>query len=141
MIKKLKKKIKEISLTQELLAEVSEDNVFRCCDGKVLRNLKDLSDALSMMTDETYAYHCNGERQDLSNWVRNIIGDVELADDLELATSRSLAAWEVATRIAFLTNHYLLIRNSTGGHNSNRGGRHIMRGIKSHRKLKRQSRV
>jgi hypothetical protein len=64
--------------------------------------MKELSDALSMMTDETYGYHWNIEKKDLSNWVRDIIGDVKLAMGLEGATSRSLAAWEVATRVAYL---------------------------------------
>jgi hypothetical protein len=87
---------------QKLLAEVAQKDVFRCHDGQVLRSMKELNDALSVMTDETYGYHCNTAKKDISNWVRDIIGDVNLARDLELATSRSLAAWEVATRMAYL---------------------------------------
>ena len=55
------------------------------------------------MTDETYGYHWNTEKKDFSNWVRDVIGDVELAKDLEEATSRSLASSQVTTRIASLT--------------------------------------
>ena len=64
--------------------------------------MKELDDALFVMTDETYVYHWNTKKKDLSNWVRDIIGDVKLATDLEGATSRSLAAWEVATRMGYL---------------------------------------
>jgi hypothetical protein len=87
---------------QRLLAEVAEDRVFRCHDGQVLKSLKDLSNAFSVMTNETFGYHWSTAKKDISNWVRDIIGDVNLAKDLERATSRSLAAWEVATRIAYL---------------------------------------
>jgi hypothetical protein len=87
---------------QRLLAEVPQVDVFHCQDGQVLRSLKELEDRLSVMTDETYTYHWSTFRKDISNWVRDIIGDINLARDLERATSRSLAAWEVATRMAYL---------------------------------------
>ena len=102
MGKKLKQKIKEKEDTQKLLAEVTQKDFFHCHDGQVLRSMKELSNALSVMTDETYACHWNTQKKDLSNWVRNIIGDVKLAMELEGSTSRSLAAWEVATRMAYL---------------------------------------
>ena len=98
----MKRKIKEKEDAQKLLAEVTQKDIFHCHDGQVLRSMKDLSSALSMMTDETYACHWNTQKKDLSNWVRNIIGDKKLAMELEGATSRSLAAWEVATRMAYL---------------------------------------
>jgi hypothetical protein len=102
IIKKVKREIKGKEEAQKLLAEVPQEDVFRCHDGQVLRSMKDLSDAFSVMTDETYGYHWDREKKDLSNWVRDIIGDLKLAMDLEGATSRSLAAWEVATRMAYL---------------------------------------
>lgn len=102
MSKILRQAIKRKQEAQKFLADTPLKYAFRCNDGKVLKNLKELSDALSLMTDETYGYHWNTENKDFSNWVRDIIGDMKLARALEGATSRSLAAWEVATRIAYL---------------------------------------
>ena len=87
------------------LADVPQEYSFRCHDGKVLRSLKDLCDAFSVMTDEIYGYHRNTGKNDFSKWVRDIIGDEKLARDLEGATSRSLAAWEVANRMVYLARH------------------------------------
>ncbi len=91
--------------THKFLVDVPAEQSFRSHDGQVLKSMKELFDSFSIMTDETYSYHCNQEKNDFSNWVREIIGDVKLARDLEGATSRSLAAWEVATRMAYLARH------------------------------------
>jgi len=98
----VKREIKGKEEARKLLAEVPQEDVFRCHDGQVLRSMKELSNAFSEMTDETFAWHFNSGKKNLSNWVRNIIGDVKLATELEGSTSRSLAAWEVATRMAYL---------------------------------------
>jgi hypothetical protein len=99
---KVKQAIKEKEDAQKLLAAVPLKDAFHCHDGQVLRNMKELDDALCVMTDETYFCHWNTKKKEFSNWVRNTIGDVKLATDLEKATSPSLAAWEVATRISYL---------------------------------------
>lgn len=100
---KIKQEIKGKKKAQNLLAAVPQKDAFHCHDGQVLRTMKELDDALCVMTDETYICHWNTKKDDLSNWVRNTIGDVKLATDLKKATSPSLAAWEVATRISYLT--------------------------------------
>ena len=102
MSKIVKPEIKGKEEAQKLLATVSQKDFFHCHDGQVLRNMKELDDALCVMTDETYICHWNTKKEDLSIWVRDIIGDVKLATDLGKANSRSLAAWEVATRISYL---------------------------------------
>ena len=98
----MKLEIKEKERAQKLLAEVARTDIFRCYDDQVLRSMQDLSNAFCAMTDETYAYHWRTGKKDIIKWVRDIIGDVELARNLEKANSRSLAAWEVAIRMAYL---------------------------------------
>ena len=87
---------------ERLLARVPEEHVFRCCDGRVLRDMKELEEALTSMTDETFAYHSNEAKRDFSNWVKDIIGDGKLARDLAKSQNRSQAAKSVAERIDFL---------------------------------------
>ena len=88
---------------QKSLSQVPEEYVFRCQDGRVLRNMKELAEALTTMTDETFAYHSNIEKKDFSNWVRDIIGDEKLANDLGKATIRTQAAKQAATRVDVLS--------------------------------------
>ena len=83
-----------LTLKQEaerFLAEVPQEYVFWCHDGRTLRDMKELGKALSTMTDETFAYHVNMEKNDFSNWVRDVIGDEKLARDLLKSTTRAQA--------------------------------------------------
>lgn len=50
---------------QKFLSKVPEEYVFRCQDGRVLRDMKELAEALTTMTDETFAYHSNIEKKAL----------------------------------------------------------------------------
>jgi hypothetical protein len=85
------------------LARVPEQYVFYCCNGSVFRDMAELAAGLAAMTDEAFAYHSNEEKHDFSNWVRDIIEDIELADDLAMARSRLQAADCVADRIIVLS--------------------------------------
>ena len=79
-----------------------EEYVFWCSDGRVLRDMRELGEALATMTDETFAYHSNAEKKDFSNWLKDVIGDEKLAKDIENVLDRNQAANIVASRIAIL---------------------------------------
>jgi len=87
---------------KRLLDDAPEEYVFRCCDGGILRNMKELGAALKTMTDETYAVHANTEKNDFTNWVRDIIKDERLAKDLQKVPNQTQAAKVVASRMALL---------------------------------------
>ncbi len=86
------------------LANVPDEHAFRCCDGSVFRSLQELQGGLSGMSDESYAFHAGKDRNDFSNWVRDVIEDQKLARDLLRAQSRAQAADNVAARIQFLAS-------------------------------------
>jgi len=88
---------------ERLLANVPEEHVFRCYDGCVLRNVKELGESFASMSDETFTHHSNEEKRDFSNWVKDIIGDEKLARDLGKSLNRTQAAKSVAARIDFLS--------------------------------------
>jgi hypothetical protein len=88
---------------ERLLGDVPGEYVFRSHDGQILRNLQDLVYALSVMTDETFAFHVGIQKNDFSNRVRDIIKDEKLAADLAKSPSRSESATRVADRITFLS--------------------------------------
>lgn len=87
---------------KKFLADVPQDKVFWCTDGRIFKNMQDLKDALESMTEETYPCHANPEKNDFARWVRDVIEDEQLAKDLEKATSRARAARYVSSRVSIL---------------------------------------
>jgi hypothetical protein len=84
------------------LGDVTDEKRFWCQDGKVVKNLKELQEALNGMSDETFRYHSREDRNDFSNWTRDVVGDGKLANDLIKAKSHMQASKAVAQRISFL---------------------------------------
>lgn len=89
---------------EKLLAKVPEEHVFYLHDGRILRGVGELGEALKNMSDKTFVYHSNANKQDFSNWVKDIIGDERLARDLGKAPNRNQAAECVADRLSFLNS-------------------------------------
>ncbi len=85
---------------KKLLEKVPAEYVFWCHDGSVYTNLYELIEGLQTMSDETFAYHSNLEKHDFSNWIRDIIGDGELADELMMVASRPEAVSCIMARIS-----------------------------------------
>jgi len=84
------------------LGDVPDEKRFWCQDGRVVKNFKELEKALNDMSDETFHHHAGGGRNDFSSWIRDVVGDDKLANDLSKAKSRIQASKAVAQRISFL---------------------------------------
>ena len=97
--KTVKIQAKKKKPAKKVLAKVPVEYVFWCHDGSVFADLYELASGLRAMSDETFAYHSNMEKHDFSNWVRDIIGDELLADDLARASNQLEAASYILTRI------------------------------------------
>jgi hypothetical protein len=87
---------------RQFLSRVPENNIFMCHDSCTIDDMGDLADKLNAMSDETYSYHANDSKNDFSMWVRDVIGDTELADALQKAGSRNEARTMVANRVIAL---------------------------------------
>ena len=103
MVKKAKPQAKAKKQPEKLLVKVPAEYVFWCHDGSIFADINELARGLAAMSDETFGYHSNLEKQDFSNWVKGVIGDEQLANDLARAISRLQAAEYVVARIALLT--------------------------------------
>jgi hypothetical protein len=86
------------SQAQKYLAQVPAENAFWCNNGTVIKDLKELKDALAGMSDQTFYYHSNAIKKDFSNWIKYVIGDEQLAEDLQNATNRQKATQIVEDR-------------------------------------------
>jgi len=87
---------------QKILSNTSAEKRFFCKDGQVMKNLTELEAALKEMNDETFRYHANEKKNDFSNWVKDVIGDDDLAKELRKCSTRARAAKVVSSRIATL---------------------------------------
>ncbi len=67
------------------------DQVFWLHDGYQIANLRELRDALATMTKRQFEHHVNAEKNDFATWVRDVLADDVLADDLHAATTRKEA--------------------------------------------------
>lgn len=87
----------------KLLGDVPAEYVFYCHDGSIFRNMRDLREGLEAVSDDTFAFHVNAGKNDLGNWVRDVIKDEKLARDLSKATGKLEAAKSVAARVSSLS--------------------------------------
>ena len=60
--------------------EIKPENYFRLNNGKPIKNLNELLDALKDIDDETFYHHVSESRNDFYEWIKNIIKDQYLAD-------------------------------------------------------------
>ena len=82
-----------------MFTDVQPQYHFWVCDGKVLKNIQELQSALKQMSNETYSYHANNEKNDFANWVNDILGNADLAQKLRSARSEQEAAKAVGNTI------------------------------------------
>lgn len=61
-------------LRNRLLSNAPGDKVFWVSDGRILKNLSEMINALNTMSDETYKFHTSGEKNDFADWVLQVFG-------------------------------------------------------------------
>src|SRR3990167_6676677 len=86
----------EVIIKKKILGEAPEEHHFVVADGKKLKNVLELADALETMSEEIFRHHANEFKNDFSSWVRDVFYDHSLAEDISRAKSK------VETQIAIL---------------------------------------
>jgi hypothetical protein len=72
-----------------IVRSVGPEMYFFLADGRPLKNLLELADALEEMTDEIFQHHVNEQKNDFAKWVSDVFGDEELALKLGHAKSKA----------------------------------------------------
>lgn len=88
----------ELKRAADILADVPPEKSFQLKDGRSLKNLYDLQKASADMGSETFSHHTTN-RNDFSNWVRDVHKDEELAKKLEEAKTQEEVQKFVRDRI------------------------------------------
>ncbi len=66
----------------KIVTDIKPEHYFRLNNGRELKNIFDLIDALEKMNDEMFSYHVNTFKNDFANWVKFVFKENELADNL-----------------------------------------------------------
>jgi len=74
--------------TNNILKDTKSEFYFKLIDGSELKNLLELADALDKMSDDVFYYHINEQKNDFSNWIRDVFKEKELADNIVKRNSR-----------------------------------------------------
>ena len=78
----------EVIIRKKILGEVPEEHHFVVADGRKLKNILELADALETMSEEIFRHHANDFKNDFSAWVKNVFYDHSLAEDIARAKNR-----------------------------------------------------
>lgn len=74
------------------MQNVPPEKAFWVADGTIIHNIFELAGALQHMKKETFKYHSNKQKNDFSEWIRDVIMDKALADELARTLSKDKAA-------------------------------------------------
>ncbi len=65
--------------------KVKEESVFHLANGGVIDSMMCLANALDQMPMHVFNHHVNDDRNDFSNWIKEVINEPDLADNLQEA--------------------------------------------------------
>ena len=86
----MKKNARKKSVLNPKVPVASAECYFWVHYGPVLRDMKELRDALKVMSQETFSYHVNSQKNDFAHWVREALSAPALAKTLETKKTKTL---------------------------------------------------
>lgn len=84
---------------RKYLSDCSPEQCFWVNNGPILKNMEELTNALPELNDEAFKHHVNSDKNDFSNWVKDVIGDQKLANDLASSKNRDSALKKIRNRL------------------------------------------
>ena len=81
------------------LMKACGEKCFWVCDGRVLYDLSDLKDALEKMSEDTFCYHVNKDKDDFTKWVEEVLKESELASQFKKAKNRQSFIEKIEARL------------------------------------------
>ena len=84
---------------KKILAKVPLDVSFWLCTNHYLRSLKELSSTLENISDDTFRYHVNRDKNDFEAWIRQIVKDKELSREISRIKTKETLVRKVSERV------------------------------------------
>ena len=89
----------EVIIRKKVLGEAPEEHHFVVADGRKLKNIIELADALETMSEEIFRHHVNEAKNDFSVWVKDVFYEHSLAEDISRAKNRLEAQIAILRRL------------------------------------------
>ncbi len=83
-----KRHIHEKSEKPQNVTRIPPEHYFNLANGQVLKDLTELKNALKTMDENTFSHHVNENRNDFANWVKDVIKDENLAEQISHARTK-----------------------------------------------------
>ena len=99
---------------ERILSDAPEQHHFRLHMGTNIRNLKELAEALEIMADRTFFHHVGDGKNDFSSWIKEVVGDPELAEKIKKLDSKNAMVKTVRSRLHYLEtkpSEYEILKN------------------------------
>lgn len=89
-----------------ILADCPPDKAFWVSNGVTCRNIFELTEIISKLSDYSFKYHVNRDhkKNDFADWIRNVLGDDVLAERLHAVRDKDPYIDVIKERIGELKN-------------------------------------
>ena len=71
-----------------IVSNTSPEVYFRVIDGSEIKNLLELAHSIEKMSDDSFYYHVNENKNDFSSWVKDVFNQEELANEISKKNGR-----------------------------------------------------
>jgi len=83
-----KSKSSKTKIKAKLKKKINDEHCFIMITGHKIKNVKELAEILENVDDEHFNHHVTEDKNDFSNWVRDIFEEHTLADQLKKAKNK-----------------------------------------------------
>jgi len=84
---------------KRFLCDAAPEQCFWVNNGPILKNLAELTDFIPGINVGAFRHHVNNDKNDFSNWIRDIIGDTKLANELLSSKNKESAVKKLRNRL------------------------------------------
>ena len=87
---------------KKYLCDAAPEQCFWVNNGPIIKNMEELANFMPEISDDAFKHHVNSEKNDFSNWVRDVIGDAKLANELVSSKNKDSTLKKIRNRISIL---------------------------------------